>query len=151
MTTRLFTWYFRFQNTCNSNTFLWVSRWISVFYITQSSKECRWSPFYPPITKRTRISLPNCTDVLCEFLKKNSAQKKTVHRASHPTVTNMTVVNFWVNVLQRILLTNNLRINILYRKVIAIEKWFNLYEKMAIKRIIWLKLLTLAYFKRVFF
>ena len=26
MTTRLFTWYFRFQNICNRNKFVWVSR-----------------------------------------------------------------------------------------------------------------------------
>ena len=40
MTTRLFTWYFHFQNTCNTNKFVWVSRWISGFYITKSCKEC---------------------------------------------------------------------------------------------------------------
>ena len=50
-----------------------------------------------------------------------------------------------------IILTNNFRNTIFYRKVIAIEKWFYLHEKLAIKRVILLKLLTLAYFKHVFF
>ena len=49
-----------------------------------------------------------------------------------------------------IILTNNFRNIIFYSKVIAIENWFYLHEKLAIKRVILLKLLTLVYFKHVF-
>ena len=36
-------------------------------------------------------------------------------------------------------------------KVKAIENWFFLNEKLAMKRVIWLKLLILVYFKHIFY
>ena len=40
----LFTWYFRFQNKCNRNKFVAVSRWMSGFYIKQIYKNVTEPP-----------------------------------------------------------------------------------------------------------
>ena len=96
----LFTWYFRFQNTCNRNKFVWISRWISGFYITKSCKERHWTPFYPPNTLRGReYHFPVVRMFLREFSHKQCAET-SVHKTTHPAVTKMTIVNFLVNVLQ---------------------------------------------------
>ena len=96
----LFTWYFRFQNTCNRNKFVWISRWISGFYITKSCRECHWTPFYPRNTLRGReYHFPVVRMFLREFSHKQCAET-SVHKTTHPAVTKMTIVNFLVNVLQ---------------------------------------------------
>ena len=96
----LFTWYFRFQSTCNRNKFVWFSRWISGFCITKSRKECHWTAFYPPNTLREReYNLRVVRMFLHEFSHKQCAET-SVHRATHHAVTKMTIVNFLVNVLQ---------------------------------------------------
>ena len=96
----LFTWYFRFQNTCNRNKFVRISRWISGFYITIRCKERQWTPFYPPNTLRGReYHFPVVRMFLREFSNKQCAET-SVHKTTHPSVTKMTIVNFLVNVLQ---------------------------------------------------
>ena len=96
----LFTWYFRFQNSCNRNKFVRISRWISGFYITKSCKERHWTPFYPPNTLRGReYHFPVVRMFLREFSHKQCAET-SVHKTTHPAVTKMTIVNFLVNVLQ---------------------------------------------------
>ena len=98
----LFTWYFRFQNKCNRSKFVAVSRWISGFYIKQIYKECHWTPFYPPITLRGReYYFPVVRMFLHAFSPKQLAET-SVHRATHPTVTKMTIVKLCFNVLLHI-------------------------------------------------
>ena len=98
----LFTWYFRFQNKCNRNKFAAVSRWMSGFYIKQIYKECHWTPFYPPITLRGReYYFPVVRMFLRAFSPKQLAET-SVHRATHPTVTKMTIVKLCFNVLLHI-------------------------------------------------
>ena len=143
----LFNWYFRFQNTCNRNKFVWISCWIAGFYITKSCKERHWTPFYPPNTLRGReYHFP----VFCVNFLINSAQK-------HPYIKQHTLLSqkwlLWISwsMYNSIILTDNSRNTIFYRKVIAIENWFYLHEKLVIKRVFSLKLLTLVYFKHVFY
>ena len=150
MTTRLFTLYFRFQKTCNRNKSVWVSRWMSGFYITKSCKECHWTPFDPPNTLKGReYHFPVVRMFLRNFLI-SSAQK-------HPYIEKHTLLSQkWLLSIFRlmycsIILTNNFRNTIFHRKVIAIKNWFYLHGKFAIKHVILLKLLTLVYFKRVFY
>ena len=96
----LFAWYFRFQNTCNTNKFVRISRWISGFYITKSCKERHWTPFYPPNTLRGReYHFPVVRMFLREFSHKQCAET-SVHKTTHPAVTKMTIVNFLVKVFQ---------------------------------------------------
>ena len=100
LTLGLFTRYFRFQSTCNRNKFVWVSRWLSGFYITKSPKERHWTPFYPPNTLREReYNFPVVRMFLREFSHKQWAET-SVHRATHIAVTKMTIVNCLDNVLQ---------------------------------------------------
>ena len=96
----LFSWYFRFQNTCSRNKFVRISRWISGFYIKKSCKERHWTPFYPPNTLRGReYHFPVVRMFLREFSHKQCAET-SVHKTTHPAVRKMTIVNFLVNVLQ---------------------------------------------------
>ena len=96
----LFTWYFRFQNTCNRNKFVWISRWTLGFYVTKSCKERHWTPFYPPNTLRGReYHFPVVRMFLREVSHKQCAETSE-HKTTHPAVTKMTIVNFLVNVLQ---------------------------------------------------
>ena len=70
--------------------------------------------------KRTKILLPSCTDVSACIFSKQLAET-SVHRATHPTVTKMTIVKLCFNVLLHIF-TKQFENNILYGKVIAIAK-----------------------------
>ena len=81
----LFTWYFRFQNKCNRNKFVAVSRWISGFYIKQIHKECHWTPFCPPITLRGReYYFLSCTDVsVCIFSQTVGRNIRTQSNTPH--------------------------------------------------------------------
>ena len=100
MTTRLFTYYFRFQNTCNRNNLYGFLVKFQDFIITKSCKECHWTPFYPPNTLRGRECHFSVVRMfLCEFYLKQRADTSK-HRGTHPVVTKMTIVNFLVNVLQ---------------------------------------------------
>ena len=150
MTTRLFTWYFRFQNTCNRNKFVWVSGWISGIYITKSCKECHWTPFYPLNTLRGReYHFPVVRMFLHEFLI-NSGQKHP-YIEEHTSLSQKWLLSISWLMYCSIILTNNFRNTIFYSKVITIKNVFYLHEQLAIKRVIWLKLLTLVYFKHVFY
>ena len=117
----LFTWYFRFQNKCNRNKFAAVSRWMSGFYIKQIYKECHWTPFYPPITLRGReYYFPVVRMFLRAFSPKQLAET-SVHRATHPPSQKWLLSNYAL-MYYYISLPNNLKMNILYGKVIAIAK-----------------------------
>ena len=121
LTTWLFTRYFRFQNKCNRNKFVGISRWISGFYIKQIYNECHWTPFYPPITLRGReYHFPVVRMFLRAFSIKQWAET-SVHKATHTAVTKMTIVKLWFKVLLHIF-TKQFENNILYWKVIAIAK-----------------------------
>ena len=82
--------------------------------------------------------------MLClqEICQKQFAETP-VHTATHTAVPKMNIVNYWVNVLQHTVY-KQFRMNILYRKVKAIENWFYLYEKLAMKRVFRLKSLTIV-------
>ena len=99
---RLFTWYFRFQNKCNRNTFAAVSRWLSGFYIKQIYKECHWTPFYPPITLRGREYYFTVVRMFLRAFSPKLVAETSVHRATHPTVTKMPIVKLCFNVLLHI-------------------------------------------------
>ena len=68
--------------------------------------------------KRTRILLPSCMDVsACIFYK--TVGRNIRHRATHPTVTKMSIVKLCFNVLLHIF-TKQFENETLYGKVIAI-------------------------------
>ena len=100
MAKRLFTWYFRFQNIWIRNKFVWVSRWISGFYITKSCKECHWTPFYPPNTLMGREYHFQVVRMFLRSFSHKQYAESSIHRAIHPAVTKMITVSFAVNVLQ---------------------------------------------------
>ena len=108
----------------------------------------------PPSTRQTLWEDENITSQLygcfCVNFLINSVQK-------HPYIKQHTLLSqkwlLWISwsMCYSIILTNDSRNTIFYRKVIAIENWFYLHEKLAIKRVFYLKLLTLVYFKQVFY
>ena len=91
---------FVFKKTCNRNKFVWVSRWISGFYIIKSCKECHWTPFYPPNTLRGREYHFQVVRMFLREISHKQCAETSVHRETQHAVTRMTIVNFLVNVLQ---------------------------------------------------
>ena len=108
----------------------------------------------PPSTRQILLEDENITSQLygcfCVNFLINSAQKHP-HKEQHTLLLQKWLLSVYWLMYCSIIQTNNFRNTIFYGKVIAIENWFYLHEKSAIKRVIWLKLLTLVFFKHVFY
>ena len=89
-------------------------------FISQKAVKNVIEPFLPAQHfKRTRISLPSCTDVSAWISHKQWAET-SVHRRTHLAVTKWLLPIYWLMYCS-IILTNNFRNTILYGKVITIK------------------------------
>ena len=121
MTTQLFTWYFRFQSTCNRNKFVGVYRWISGFYIKHICIKNVAEPLQPNNHFQwRRMLLLSCVRMFLRPSLQNSGQNHPYIK-QHILLLQKWLLSNSVLMYYNIPFRNNFRMNILHGKVIAIE------------------------------